>query len=128
LERNSRGQQYGKDPDGLTDEEAFWHELVSVGVGGRTVEEAKRNVSYDEFIRWCQFREKYGSLHVGMRVDRAIARGLALYVNSLSSRKVKPQDFSPYDQARSSVDVDDPEAMYALLKGVANGNTRDTDP
>lgn len=86
-------------------------------------------MTYSEFVRWCKFREQYGPLHVGMRVDRAIARHIAAYLNSVSrNQKFKAEEFSPYDQQRQSVDLNDPQAVFAVLKGLSkDGITRDTD-
>lgn len=101
---------------------------MASGVGGRTVAEAKQNMSYAEFVNWCQYRHQYGSLHVGMRVDRAIARHIAAYLNSISkSTKFKPDEFSPYDQAASRTNVDDVDQVFNVLKGIANGVPRNTD-
>jgi hypothetical protein len=84
-------------------------------------------MTYSEFLSWCEYRSKYGTLHIGMRIDRAIARHICVYLNSLSrNRRFKPEEFSPYDQHKSSTDVDDPEAVFDLLKGLSNGVTRDT--
>jgi hypothetical protein len=118
---NWRGQRPGKEPE-LDEEEAFWHELVACGIGGRTVAEAKLRMTYDEFLRWCEFRNTQGSLHVGMRIDRAVSRALANYFSAMTrGKRFKPTDFSPYDQQSSKVDIDDPDAVFNVLKGVTNG-------
>lgn len=98
------------------------------GVGGRTVAEAKASVSYAEFLEWCKFRSMYGSLHIGMRVDRAVSRAMAAHFNTMSKgKKFKPLEFSPFDVAKEKVDVDDPEAMFNALKDIASGQSRNTD-
>lgn len=61
-----------------------------------------------------------------MRVDRAIARNITAYLNSISSKKFKPDEFSPYDQHNSATNVDDPNAVFEVLKGLSNGVTRNT--
>lgn len=43
------------------------------GIGGRTIAEAKANLSYQEYLAWCKYRELYGPLHVAARVDHAAA-------------------------------------------------------
>lgn len=100
----------------------FWHELVSCGIGGRTVAEAKCRMSYAEFLNWCEYRNRQGSLHLGMRIDRAVSRAMAMYYNSHSrDKKVKSGDFSPYDAQKNTVDINNPEAVFGVLKGLANG-------
>lgn len=56
-----------------------------------------------------------------MRIDRAVSRALAVYFNAMSKgSKLKPMDFSPYDE-KPAIDVNDPEQMFNALKGLANG-------
>lgn len=101
---------------------------MACGIGGRTVEEAKRSMSYAEFLAWCEYRNRQGCLHQGMRIDRAVSRLMAAYFNAHSKGKsFKPMEFSPYDASSSRVDVEDPEAMFTVLKGLARGKSRNTD-
>lgn len=56
-----------------------------------------------------------------MRIDRAVARGIANYLSSISkNQKFTVQDFSPFDREASKVDIDDPESMLAALTGLSN--------
>lgn len=92
-----RGQRPGKDLT-LDREEEIWHELVQAGIGGRTIAEAKSALTLPEFFSWCRYISKYGTLHMGMRVDRAVARALANYFGAHSNnKKYTLNDFSPYD-------------------------------
>ena len=68
------------------------------GIGGRTIAEAKSRLSYREFLSWCKFRDKRGSLHVGMRVERGSALLAAIYTNSHSKEKYKLYDFMPHEE------------------------------
>lgn len=52
-------------------------------------------MSYAEFLRWCQYRAKRGSLNVGRRVEQALAMLMAIYANSHS----KNGGFTLYDFA-----------------------------
>ncbi|EPH0529390.1 phage tail assembly protein T [Pseudomonas aeruginosa] len=54
------------------------------GIGGRTIAEAQERLSYPEFLSWCKFRSKRGSLHLGMRIERGSALLATLYANSHS--------------------------------------------
>lgn len=67
------------------------------GIGGRTIAEAQENISYPEFMLWCKFRGKRGSLNQGMRVEAAIARLAAFYGNSKTGKQAFDlYDFSPH--------------------------------
>lgn len=48
------------------------------GIGGRTIEEAQRNVTWDEFTRWVAYRAKYGPLSVARRVEDSLALSMLL--------------------------------------------------
>lgn len=51
-----------------------------------------------EFGRWAAYRRKRGSLHPGLRVDRAVGLLAALYVNSHKKKGSTPHklwDFLP---------------------------------
>lgn len=86
------------------------------GIGGRTIEEAKSNISYSEFLAWCGYRNKYGSLHLGMRLDRSVARSTAFFGNMMSGKKsLKMQDFSPNDQEQET--LGSIEDVFGLLSG-----------
>lgn len=43
------------------------------GVGGRTVAEAKASISISEMLAWQAYRERYGTLHLGMRLEEGFA-------------------------------------------------------
>jgi hypothetical protein len=94
---------------------------VLCGVGGRTVEEAKENLTYDEYVNWCRYRSKWGGLHVGMRIDRAVAHALRAYFNAHSkTANLRFPSFSPYDEAaKKSVNVESPDEVFALLSSLA---------
>lgn len=67
------------------------------GIGGRTIAEAKQNISYPEFLDWLQYRRKRGSLHIGMRIESAVAVLASLYANRNSKGiKFSPLDFMPH--------------------------------
>lgn len=69
------------------------------GIGGRTIAEAQSTISYPEFLQWAAFRRKRGTLHTGLRIDRAAALLASLYANAHSKDKFTPYDFTPYEQA-----------------------------
>ena len=68
------------------------------GVGGRTIDEAKRNMSHAEFMDWIMYRNKRGSLFAGRRIETAIASGMALYANAHSKNGgYDMYDFAPHE-------------------------------
>lgn len=95
------------------------------GVGGRTIEEAQHNMTYAEFLSWCHYRARYGSLNVGMKVDRAVARAMALAVRMVSKNsKLVEVDFSPFDLAAKKEQEANKEPAriedaFNLLSGLA---------
>lgn len=67
------------------------------GIGGRTIAEAQENLLYSEFLVWCKFRAKRGSLNQGMRVETAIARLLSFYANFRAGKQTfVMSDFAPH--------------------------------
>lgn len=69
------------------------------GIGGRTIAEAQQRLSYPEFMAWAKYRNKRGTLHVGMRVERGAALLATLYANSHSKKgDFKLFDFMPHEE------------------------------
>lgn len=67
------------------------------GIGGRTIAEAKERLSYPEFLTWLKYRQKRGSLHVGMRVEYGSALLAMLYANAHSKHGGHQlHEFAPY--------------------------------
>jgi hypothetical protein len=82
------------------------------GLGGRTIEEAQRNISYEEFTSWLAYRNRRGSLHVGMRVENSMAVIALMIANRYRSENTPAYsiyDFAPY--------LDEPELTVDDLKG-----------
>jgi len=68
-----------------------------LGIGGRTIAEAKRRLTYAEFLAWMAYRRKRGSLHFGLRGDRQMAL-LCLTACQLAGVKgLDRYDFLPYE-------------------------------
>ena len=66
-------------------------------------------MSWEEFLSWCAYRDKYGSLHEGMRLDRAVGRAAAFFGNMMAGKKqLVPEDFSPFDRRiRDNMTIDE---------------------
>tara|TARA_R100000781_G_scaffold110309_2_gene75674 strand:+ start:1103 stop:1366 length:264 start_codon:yes stop_codon:yes gene_type:complete len=71
------------------------------GIGGRTIAEAQQNLSYVEFLDWVEYRRKRGSLHPGMRTERAGAL-VATVLANIHRKKDSPSasfyDFAPHHE------------------------------
>lgn len=73
------------------------------GIGGRTIAEAQENMSINEFLLWQKFRNKRGSLHVGMRIEESVGQFLAMWVNSKTAKDAitrYAQDYAPHMDPR----------------------------
>lgn len=84
------------------------HELVLNGVGGCTIAEAKANISYSEVLAWSAYRDKYGTLNLGRRLELGTAL-IALQVNRGAGGKAELVDFMP--NAERIVEVSLEQAM-----------------
>jgi hypothetical protein len=90
---------------------------VLAGVGGRTIEEAKARLSYDEYLRWLQYARKRGGFNLGMRIEEAAAI-VAQQVNNGAGGKAKMVDFLMHrdEELASLTDV------FGLLKSKAQAS------
>ena len=76
-------------------------------------------MGYPEFLSWVSYRNRYGTLHQGMRIDRAIGRFMAFWGNSKSKNGgFTYADFSPYDKPKEPEQGDIHQA-FALLQFAA---------
>lgn len=67
------------------------------GIGGRTIEEAQRRLSYTEFLSWVAFRRLRGSLHTGMRIEYNAGVLASMYANAHSKNGGhRLYDFTPH--------------------------------
>jgi hypothetical protein len=68
------------------------------GIGGNTIEEAQRNLSYAEVQKWGAYRRKRGTLNWGMRIERGAALLASMYTNAHLKKGATPvsiHDFMP---------------------------------
>jgi len=84
---------------------------------------------YVEFLSWCKYRNRYGSLHPGLRQDRTVAEFMRHYFNMKAGKKqFKFPDFSPYDEQvkteeTGTEDLGSVEEVFELLSGLAKGGS-----
>ena len=72
--------------------------MVLHGIGGNTIEEAKRKITVAEFKSWMAYINKRGSLNYGMRNEYSTALLLATYANANSKDGgYKIWDFMPHE-------------------------------
>lgn len=86
--------------------------MVLAGVGGRTVAELRRNMSWAEFHAWMQYRAKHGPLHIQPHIEHAAA--LVAYVISGTVPRGKGQkgaDFMDFLPQRELTRVQEPEPI-----------------
>lgn len=74
----------------------MWHELVLAGIGGNSIEEAQRNLSYQEVQRWAAYRLKRGSLNPARHIERGIALLCKTIVDTLPHRRRGAEPVSLY--------------------------------
>lgn len=67
------------------------------GVGGRTIADAKANISYAEVLAWVAYRDKHGSLNFIQRQEHVSAM-VALQVNRLRGGEADLLDFMPHGE------------------------------
>jgi hypothetical protein len=98
---------------------------VLAGVGGRTIAEAKQNLSYVEALEWFKYIGKRGTLNHGLRVEIMIARLMVLLADVHKLKKVgglkwEIWDFAPHlDQPE--VEELTPETAMAKLQKIRSG-------
>lgn len=81
------------------------------GIGGKTIEEAQRNLSYEEYLRWVSFRSKRGSLNVGLRIEHSSAM-----VAHMIANRYRPKDAAPFSIYDFAPHVDEPELTIDDMK------------
>jgi hypothetical protein len=86
--------------------------MVLNGVGGWSVAEAKERISHEEALKWSAYREKRGTLNLGLRLEAGFAL-IAWTINRALGGKAEMQDFMPhFDPPEASI-----EDVMSLLAG-----------
>jgi len=88
---------------------------VLAGVGGRTVADAKRSMSSDEFQAWMAYREMHGPLALHRRMEHGFAMVAQTVASTIprkrGTRGPKLEDFLPQRAARLDKPIELAEAM-----------------
>ena len=85
------------------------------GIGGKTIAEAKANMTQAEAIQWSAYRRRRGSLHTGRRLEVGFGQVLEAIYRAMGSKDISAKDFMPHEFPREP----EPE-HYASLDQVLN--------
>jgi hypothetical protein len=85
------------------------------GVGGTTIAEAKERMSYAEALAWSQYVRKYGSLHLGRRLELGFAL-ITTALNNAYGGTAKIHDYMPH--------YEPPEATVEDVMKILTGASR----
>lgn len=81
------------------------------GIGGRTIAQAKANLSYNEYLIWIEFRKQRGSLFTGRRVEQAVGPLTHITAIAAGAKSVKPEAFLPHEPKPEPKEEDAMEAF-----------------
>lgn len=84
------------------------------GIGGRTIDEAKERISHAEFVDWCAYINKRGSLNAAVRAEDGFAL-LAHVITAVHGRKTRIEDFLPKREEAEAGSIQD---VFKMLKSV----------
>lgn len=94
-------------------------------IGGATIEEAQERLTFAEAQTWSAYIAKYGTLNVGLRIDRRLECGFAalaaLIVNrtgGINGRAVHASDFM---DARADAPVDEALTPDVFMRIASTG-------
>lgn len=85
------------------------------GIGGRTIAEARENISYGEYLIWAEYRAKRGSLNVGRRVEQATGQlhYTTVRLNTKQGTQLDILAFMPHEDQPVAKEVDAMDALRA---------------
>lgn len=69
------------------------------GIGGYSIAQAKRNLSYREVLLWREYYERYGSLNVNRRLEQELAELKMMFAVKLGAKDVDIYDYMPHEDA-----------------------------
>lgn len=83
-------------------------------IGGCSVAEAKESLSHEEVLKWQGYRERRGTLNLGLRVEVGFAL-IAYSINRALGGKANMDDFMPH-MAEQEATISDIMNMLAGSK------------
>lgn len=92
------------------------------GIGGRTIAEAKRNISWIEALRWKAYIEKRGTLNAGLRNEALFATVAMLIIGAAGLKKEDGSSFASADFMPHIAEKEEltPEKVFETLMKVRN--------
>lgn len=90
------------------------------GVGGRTIQEAQDNLSYEEYTMFMHYYKKYGSFNLGLRLDQ----GFGLLAAIQTGKPVK--NFIPWllaEEKENQIEVNQ-DNIKSLIPNVETTQNR----
>lgn len=87
------------------------------GIGGRSIAEAKANLTYPEAISWMSYVRQTGSLNLGKRIEQGFAL-LATVLNRVNGGSAELSDFLPSRDLNSEPAVATADDIMRLLQSV----------
>jgi hypothetical protein len=91
---------------------------VLCGIGGKTIAEAKRNLSFSEVMEWTEYRRKRGTFNLGRRIE--VAAGLiAVTINRVHGGKAKLHHYTPHENDDEATEGSINDVMK-IFKAVPN--------
>ncbi|MDS9879446.1 hypothetical protein RMI40_31910 [Pseudomonas protegens] len=87
------------------------------GIGGRSIAEAKANLSYKEALSWMAYAEQNGTLNLGRKIEHGFAM-LATMINNVHGGKAKFEDFLPYRGPDTEPVEASAQDIFKLLQSV----------
>lgn len=76
-------------------------------MGGRTIAEAKSNMTNAEVSQWAAFRNKRGSLFTGRRIEQGFGNLMATYMGSKGAKNVKAISFMPHEDQPKEISLEE---------------------
>lgn len=86
------------------------------GIGGRTIAEAKQNMSMVEARQWVQYMQRHGGLNIAERVEQAAALICTTAAQLMGNKKVKIADFIPDRESDDELRYATPEDFLKVLQ------------
>ncbi|WP_338136973.1 phage tail assembly protein T [Pseudomonas lactis] len=87
------------------------------GIGGRTIAEAKANLTYNEALSWMAYVEQNGSLNLGLKLEKGFAL-LATILNNVHGGKASFEDFLPQRGEPEEEAAASPQDLLRILQSV----------
>ncbi|MCE8052275.1 hypothetical protein HOP61_13270 [Halomonas daqingensis] len=95
------------------------------GVGGKTIAEAKENLTTEEYYQWCEYRAITGPLVGSTRIEHHLAQLALIQARIGGDKNSKLVDFMLYEADWDSVGqpqeivATNPTEVFALLQSIA---------